>query len=292
MPTITLADSRKYAYEEWGDPAGQVMFWLHGTPGGRLVRHSDPTLWAKLGLRVVTVDRPGYGESTPLPGRRVSHVASDIASVADHLGVDRFAVQGTSGGGPYALAAAALLGDRVLACVPVCSIAPVTPAEEASMVAINRESFRVWREEGRGGIADRLVGIREQILSDPLGIQLAQLADAPEVDREWLSRPQVQQAYAEGLVDALAPGVDGWVDDASGFVPGEPWGFDLSSIACPTRFWHSDDDVNAPLPAVERLVSAIPGARLTTWHGQGHTAPSRYAEQVLTDMIATVAAAR
>lgn len=292
MTTITLPDGREYAFEQWGDPAGQLLFWLHGTPGGRLTRHPDPTLWSRLGLRVVTVDRPGYGQSAPLPGRVVGHIAADVAAVADHLGADSFAVLGGSGGGPHALAVAALLGDRIRACVPVCSAAPANEEEQASMVAINRESYQVWAEQGRDGIARRLSGLREQILADPLGGLTAQLADAPEADQEWFSRPEVRQITAESLTDALSPGVEGWVDDSVGFVQDAPWGFDLASISCPTHFWHSDDDANAPLSAVQRVVSAVPGAQLTTWHGQGHSAPSRNAEQVLTSLIDTLAATR
>jgi len=290
LATITLPDGRAYAFEEWGDPAGQLLFWLHGTPGGRLSRHPDLSLWQRLGLRVVTVDRPGYGRSTPLAGREIAHVAADVAAVADHLGADRFAVLGGSGGGPHALAVAALLGDRVRACVPVCSAAPATPEEKASMVEINRESFRVMDEQGRPGITRRLSALREQILADPLGGLIAQLPDAPEADREWFSRPEVQRITAESLTDALRPGADGWVDDAMSLWS-ESWGFDLGSISCPAHFWHSDDDANAPLSAVQRVVSAVPGARLTTWRGEGHSAPSRHAEQVLTDLLATLAAA-
>jgi pimeloyl-ACP methyl ester carboxylesterase len=289
LTTITLPDGREYAFEEWGDPDGQLLFWLHGTPGGRLTRHPDPTLW---GLRVVTVDRPGYGKSAPLPGRTVSHIAADIEAVADHLGAGSFAVLGGSGGGPHALAVAALLGERVLACVPVCSAAPANEQEQASMVEINRESYRIWAEQGRPGIARRLSQVREQILADPLGGLAAQLADAPAADRDWFGRPDVQQITAESLTDALALGVEGWVDDSVCFVQDASWGFELASISCPTHFWHSDDDANAPLSAVQRLVSAVPEARLSTWHGQGHSAPSRNAQQVLTDLIDTLAAIR
>jgi pimeloyl-ACP methyl ester carboxylesterase len=289
MATITLPDGRAYAFEEWGDPAGQLLFWLHGTPGGRLSRHPDPSQWQRLRLRVVTVDRPGYGRSAPLVGREIAHAAADVAAVADHLGADRFAVLGGSGGGPHALAVAALLGDRVRACVPVCSAAPATPAEKESMVEINRESFRVMEEQGRPGITSRLSALREKILADPLGGLIAQLPDAPEADREWFSRPEVQRITAESLTDALRPGADGWVDDAMSLWS-ESWGFDLGSISCPAHFWHSDDDANAPLSAAQRVVSAVPGARLTAWHGEGHSAPSRHAEQVLTDLLATLAA--
>jgi pimeloyl-ACP methyl ester carboxylesterase len=292
LTTITLTDGRQYAFEEWGDPAGQVLFWLHGTPGGRLTRHPDPTLWSRLGLRVVTGDRPGYGQSAPLPGRLVAHIGADVAAVADHLGVDRFAVLGGSGGGPHALAVAALLGDRIRACVPVCSAAPANEQEQAAMVEVNRESFRIWHEQGRPGIARRLSGLREQILADPLGGMTAQMADAPEADRDWFSRPDVRQITAESLTDALRPGVDGWVDDSVSFIQDEPWGFDLSSISCPTHFWHSDDDANAPLSAVRRVLGEVPDARLTTWHGQGHSAPSRNMEQVLTELVGTLAAVR
>lgn len=288
MTTITLADGRAYAFEEWGDPAGELLFWLHGTPGGRFWRHPDLSLWSGLGLRVVTADRPGYGKSAPLPGRAVAHVAADVAAVADHLGAGRFAVLGGSGGGPHALAVAALLGDRVRACVPVCSAAPTNEQEEDSLVEINRESCRVMKEQGRPGMIRRLSTLREQILADPLGGLLAQLPDVPEADQEWFSRPAVQQMMAAALTDALPPGVDGWVDDSMSLIH-DPWGFDPGAIRCPTHFWHSDDDANAPLSAVQRVVSAVPGAWLTTWPGQGHSAPSRNAEQVLTDLVATLA---
>src|SRR5215475_1715911 len=134
MSTLTLADGRAYAYEQWGDPGGLPLFSIHGTPGGRLSRYPDLSLWERLGLRVITIDRPGYGLSDPLPGRAVSHIAADVAAVADHLGIGRFAVHGGSGGGPHALAIAALLGDRVLACAAVCSGAPLEPDEVAAIL--------------------------------------------------------------------------------------------------------------------------------------------------------------
>ena len=113
MSTLIMPDGRVYGYEQWGDTAGLPLFSIHGTPGGRLNRYPDVSLWERLGLRVITVDRPGFGLSTPLPGRAVAHVAADVAAVADHLGLGRFAVQGGSGGGPHALAIAALLGDQI-----------------------------------------------------------------------------------------------------------------------------------------------------------------------------------
>ena len=127
------------------------------------------------------------------------------------------------------------------------------------------------------------------MLADPVaGLRAAQ-ADSPEADHEWRSRSDVQQVTAESIADALAPGLEGWVDDSMSFVS-EPWGFDPAAISGSVQFWHSDDDANCPLSATRRLVSSVPGARLTIWEGQGHTAPSRNAEQVLTELISAAQA--
>jgi pimeloyl-ACP methyl ester carboxylesterase len=123
MEIVAVEHDRLVAYERWEALDGQPMFFLHGSPGCRLNRHPDATLWPNLGLHVVTIDRPGYGGSTALPGRRVSHAAGDVAAVADALGLGRFStsrragasrrlVVGSSGGGPHALACAAELGHR------------------------------------------------------------------------------------------------------------------------------------------------------------------------------------
>jgi pimeloyl-ACP methyl ester carboxylesterase len=289
MSTLTLPDGRTYGYEQWGDPDGLPLFWIHGTPGGRLSRYPDLSLWERLGLRVITVDRPGYGLSTPLPGREVSHIAADVAAVGDHLGIGRFAVYGGSGGGPHALAVAALLGDRVLACAAVCSGAPLKPDEVGAMLEINQESYRIMTEQGRPGLTEFLAPWRERMLADPVAGLDAAMADAPPPDHDWLARPDVRHVTAESLTDALIPGMDGWVDDGLS-MDVQPWGFDLGAISCPTQFWHAADDANCPLSATRRLVAAVEGARLTVWEGQGHTAPSRNAEQVLTELIAAARA--
>jgi alpha/beta hydrolase fold len=148
-PRCKQSKSRLIAYEEWGDLRGRPMFQLHGTPGSRLSRHLDATLYPSRHLHVVTIDRPGYGGSTALPGRRVSHGAHDVAAFADELGLDRFFVVGGSGGGPHALACAAELGDRVLGCAPVASAAPLIPAEIDGLLGINHKGFQVLADSGR-----------------------------------------------------------------------------------------------------------------------------------------------
>jgi pimeloyl-ACP methyl ester carboxylesterase len=110
---VRTGDGRVVAVAEWGDPEGAPLISIHGTPGGRIAYWMDPTIYARHRLRRLTFDRPGYGESTRQRNRIVADIVPDIVAIADALGVDRFAVIGGSGGGPHALACAALLPDRV-----------------------------------------------------------------------------------------------------------------------------------------------------------------------------------
>jgi pimeloyl-ACP methyl ester carboxylesterase len=284
MQTVTLNDDRTVAFAEWGDPTGRPVFSLHGTPGCRLSRHPDPRLWSDLGLRVITLDRPGYGCSTPLPGRSVGHAAHDVGAVADALGVERFLVIGGSGGGPHALACAAGPGDRVAGCAAVASAAPLTGDEVGDLIGLNQESYRVFAARGREGMTEFLDDLRSAVLASPSEAMSGNLSDAPRTDVEWYGRPEVQAVHRESLLEALRPGVQGWVDDAVS-VFHDDWGIDLAGIAAPVRFWHGDDDRNGPLAAVERVAVTIPDGCVRIWHGQGHSAPARHMTDILTDLI-------
>ncbi|MEO5661911.1 MAG: alpha/beta fold hydrolase [Nocardioides sp.] len=111
--TVALPDGRQVAYLDGGDPTGYPVLGLHGTPGCRLNRLPDDTVYARTGVRYITTDRAGYGQSSRHHGRAVAGEAADVRAVADALGLDRFSVVGGSGGGPHALACAALLAGRV-----------------------------------------------------------------------------------------------------------------------------------------------------------------------------------
>jgi len=148
--SAATADGRRLAYRDAGDPAGIAVVSHHGTPGSRLERHpDDERLMAELGLRVITYDRPGYGGSDPHPGRRVADAAADVAALADHLGLARFAVVGESGGGPHALACSAGLGERVLRVGVVVGSAPADDPDFdflAGMGQLNLDEFAAAAE--------------------------------------------------------------------------------------------------------------------------------------------------
>jgi pimeloyl-ACP methyl ester carboxylesterase len=121
---VRAVDGRQLTAETSGDPQGRPVFLLHGTPGSRLGPAPRGVMLYQQGVRLIAYDRPGYGSSDRLPHRNVADVVQDVVAIADALGVDRFAVVGRSGGGPHALACAALLPDRVTRAAALVSLAP------------------------------------------------------------------------------------------------------------------------------------------------------------------------
>jgi pimeloyl-ACP methyl ester carboxylesterase len=267
--TVRASDGRALHFHEAGDLDGPVVFEMHGTPGCGLIRDQIAEDAFTRGLRLISHDRPGYAGSTRLPGHHVAHTASDVAAIADSLGIARFGVSGISGGGPHALACAALLPDRVVACAAIASPAPYDAegldwAEgrgemntvEIEILAQGADAHIGWlKEQGDGMLAggpDDLRAGLETLLSD---VDRAALTDELAADL-FLS-------FSRGL----EPGVEGWHDESvSSF---EPWGVDLASISVPVRVRHGEQDRFVPVSHGHWLAARIPGvdARFSPEHG-------------------------
>src|SRR6476661_2822678 len=141
---IRLPDGRALGFAEWGDPAGRPVFLFHGTPGSRLSRHPDESQARAQGVRLITVDRPGYGLSDPLPRRRLLDWPADVAALAAALRLERFALVGVSGGGPHALACAYACPDRVTAVALIGGAGPMDdPVALRQMMWVNRAALRL-----------------------------------------------------------------------------------------------------------------------------------------------------
>jgi pimeloyl-ACP methyl ester carboxylesterase len=261
---ITTPDGRTLAVAEWGDPDGLPLIAVHGTPGSRINWWEDPTIYARHGLRRLSVDRAGYGDSTRHPGRSVVDFVADIEAIADALGVDRFAITGGSGGGPHVLACAALLPDRVLRCLAQVSVAPYgagglsrddwlagmtggNVAEFEASIAGEAE-IRALASAQRGPMLERLKAGDPDIFGSDY--------DMAEADRQQMLRHQARMAAQ--VLEALKHGVDGWVDDDLAFV--KPWGFDVADIAVPVRLVYGRADTLVPAAHGDWLAAHVPGA--------------------------------
>ncbi|HTF61027.1 MAG TPA: alpha/beta fold hydrolase [Actinomycetes bacterium] len=256
---LLLSDGRTlHAYDAWADGAEGCLavFWHHGTPN--IGAPPEPLLpaAAERGIRWVSYDRPGYGGSTPHPGRDVASAAADVASVADALGIERFAVMGHSGGAAHALACAALLPERVLAAVCGSGLAPYH-AEGldwfAGMAAAGAAELRA-AAKGRAALADHLASAE----FDP---ELFTPADHAALAGAWSWLLTVVEQAREG-------GLGGMVDDDLAGVA--PWGFDPGQVRPPVLFLHGAQDRMVPSSHGEWLARRTPSAELWLRPDDGH----------------------
>jgi pimeloyl-ACP methyl ester carboxylesterase len=274
LSTIALPDGRALAYAEWGDPQGRPIISCHGTPGCRLNRHPNQDLVRSTGARVIAFDRPGYGRSTRMAGRRVVDVVDDVARLADHLGLGEFAVVGGSGGGPHSLAIAARLGDRVTRAACVVGVAPYDVLGDdwfSGMDPMNIKEFG-WALEGEERLHAELTredaDMRVRVAHDPATV-LGDF-DLPEADLRVLSRADVATVIRDSTQEQSVNGVWGWVDDDLAFT--QPWGFDPGTIDVPTAVWWGVADVLVPPQHGEWIARTVPGAVPRVQQGAGHQA--------------------
>jgi pimeloyl-ACP methyl ester carboxylesterase len=279
---ITLPDGRTLAAAEWGDPDGIPYLGIHGTPGGRIGWWKDPGIYRRFGLRRIPYDRPGYGDSTRHRGRRVIDAVSDIEHLTEALGIDRFLVAGGSGGGPHALACAALLPDRVIRCHASVSVAPFD-AEGldwlAGMTEGNVKEFgaAVQGEDAAREVCNPLRDIGLDRLAQNRVDWMGDDYDLSEADREQM-RKHIVRVRAH-IANGLAPGVDGWVDDLLVFV--QPWGFDVESIRVPVLLTYGRTDVLVPAAHGDWLAAHLPGAEAWVDDESGHMGDDEAIEREL-----------
>ena len=243
---ITVSGTRRVTFDCRGASAGFPVFLLHGTPGSRNGPVLRPSVLYRLGVQVISYDRPGYGGSDRAPERSVADAADDVLAIAAELDLKEFSVIGRSGGGPHALACAALLGDRVKRAAVLVSIAP-SDADglnwEAGMTESNVAEYELasrGNEDVTADLTQRAARIREDPAS-LLDFLLPELtAPDQKVIKDAAIRRQLKNTYAE----AFRSGPCGWIDDVLAFR--KPWGFNVSDIKVPVLLWHGSDDVFSP----------------------------------------------
>ena len=257
---VQAQDGRKLAVEEWGAPDGAPVFLMHGTPGSRFGPRPRESVLYRLGVRLIAYDRPGYGESDRLGDRAVAHAAGDVATIADALGLDRFAVLGRSGGGPHALACACLLGARVRCAAVLVGLAPRDAAGldwYAGMTASNVAAYQT-AESGARAIAARFEAQAALIRRDPAAHLPYRDRELSRSDRAVMADTGIRTMMLSNFAEALKRSGVGWIDDALSFVAA--WGFDPAGIDVPVLLWHGARDVHAPVRHTVWLAEHITGS--------------------------------
>ena len=283
--SIRVASGRKLGFAEFGAPHGPTLVWLHGTPGARRQIPAEVrTQAAEQGLRVVGIDRPGIGSSSPHVYESVAEFADDLVVVADRLGLDEFSVVGLSGGGPYALAAGARLGPRVTSVGVLGGVAPTVGPDAigGGLVGISRYAaplIRVARVPIGVGLTAGVKVIKP--LASPALDLYARFS--PPGDRALLRRPEFKAMFLDDLLNGSRKQLSAPLVDVMLF--SRHWGFDLADVAAPVVWWHGDGDHIVPFDHGVHVVARLPEAELRVLEGESHLGGLGMGEDILVTML-------
>lgn len=282
--TARTPDGRDLEVMRDGSADGRTLVFHVGTPNAP---DEFPLLTDALddrGWQLVAYARPGYSASSRREGRSVADAAADVAIILDELGLDRFVTLGWSGGGPHALACAALMPERCDAAASLAGVAPYDAegldflagmgpenVEEFGAAARSRTELRTFLER----FADEL----STVTAEEVAASLGGLVD--EVDRRALTG-ELAETQARMLRSALSTGIAGWFDDDLAFV--KPWGFELAQIVVPVSIWQGAHDRMVPFAHGEWLAAHIPGARVHLYDDEGHISLVQQLPRILDDL--------
>ena len=267
---LKTPDGRQLATKSYGDPDGKPVFLLHGTPGSRLGPRPRGAVLHRLGIQLITFDRPGYGKSDRHNGRRVADAAADVLTIADAFGLDKFAVVGRSGGGPHALACAALMPDRLTRAAVLVGLAPqgaVGLDWYDGMTQFNVSEYMA-AANGYQSLAARTEATAEAVRVNPASLLASLHPEMPDSDRRVVADPGIRAQLLETYTEALRTSADGWIDDVLAFKM--PWGFDPATISVPVLLWHGAVDNFSPVSHAMWLAQRITSATVVVQAGAAH----------------------
>jgi pimeloyl-ACP methyl ester carboxylesterase len=263
---LTMPDGRSVGYADFGPPDGVPVLWCHGGPGSRLEPRPEAAAASDAGFRLIGIDRPGYGLSTPRPGRTIGGWVLDAEAVLDALGVEHAGIVGVSTGGAYALALAAAFPERVLGVIACCTLTdmrwPEGKARQAPLMG------GVWeapdREAAIAIVAEQIGADGSRMFSPP-----EDAPPLPAADLALLGDPAWQAAMAEAAPAMFAQGVVGYVDDR--LADRDGWGsFDVSAVRAPTLVLHGREDSIVDVDQARHTASIVPHATLRIVDGLAH----------------------
>ena len=264
--TIQLSDGRTVGFADFGTPGATAVLWCHGGPGSRLEPAHLVSDAVESGLRIVGIDRPGYGLSTIQPGRTIAEWVPEALAVADHLGIEQFVTVGVSTGGAYALALAALVPDRVLAVVACCSMTDMRWAEGRATMS-RPHAHAVWDAPDRAAALAAAVDAHGENGSKLVGGGMNE-ALAPS-DLALFQDPAWMQQAMAAFPSMFTHGLEGYTDDRLADDGG--WvSFDVGAIQCPVTVLHGGSDRMVDVIHARHTAEIVPNAELVVFDDLGH----------------------
>lgn len=285
--TLRLPDGRQLAYNVFGSPDGLPVFFFHGLAQSRSTVHPNIAILRGLGIRIVTIDRPGTGSSSPLPRRTLLEWPRDVLALADHLGLSRFALLGHSAGAPYVLACAYAIPDRVISAT---IISAVPPPSIQLLKSIFTSKF--WKVGLLLFLAPMLIrpvisaGIRYR---KPRAAILFErdIAALPGADRAVLADVAIKEMRNVSMLEALRQGSEGLYEDV--VLLRRNWGFNLSDISVPISLWHGESDNIVAVNFGRELARRLPeSATFNFYPNLGHYMIFSHWENILRSITEAV----
>jgi pimeloyl-ACP methyl ester carboxylesterase len=270
---LVTGGGRRVGWLARGPEDGVPVLYLHGWPGSRLEQRFIPgEVLSRFGTRLISVDRPGYGNTDPLGGERSARVR-DVLSVCDALGIDHFPVIGVSCGGSNVLTLAAIAPDRVRRVVSVSGEMPYDDEAIATLGAEQARELPAFRAGRTPALEQENAEWRSSLLEDPLGA-LGSLATFTEREHAWFAQDWVKDVICADLREGVRPGWEGILED--GLVCVKPFDVDVTSTRCPVRAVHGSVDDWEPLPNLVRVLEKIGDTQLFVLDGLNHFGPLLY----------------
>jgi pimeloyl-ACP methyl ester carboxylesterase len=283
--TVSLPRRRRIGYAEFGPEGGRPLLWFHGTPGARRqIAPQARELAHERGVRIVSIERPGVGASTPHAYRALVDFAGDVERICAALGIGRFAVAGLSGGGPYALACAHQMRDRVVAAAVLGGVAPAVGPDAAPGGASGLiRAFAPLMLRARRPVGNALRSLIR--LLEPLADQAVDLFARmmPPGDQRIFEDPALRDMFKDDLIAGGRRNMQAICLDVGLFA--RDWGFALEDLEVPVHLWYGDGDIIVPAHHGEHLARRIPGARLRIRPGEGHLGGLGASEEVFDTIL-------
>ena len=282
---ISLRDGRKLGYAEYGDPDGKPILFFHGLPGSRRQRHPDDSIATELGARIIAIDRPGYGLSDFQRGRKLLDWPNDVAQLADALNIDQFSAIGVSGGGPYLLACAYKMPERITSATVISGMGPINdPYTMKSMLPSMRLGLAIAPKVPLEFVRLALDPIAKLVSLNPLGAKKFLPSSAPEADKKAFARPDIQEVDRQDLSEAYRNGAQGAFWEV--VILATPWGFRLEDIPKKIFLWHGEEDTTVPQQMGRYVARTLSNCKSTFYSGEGHTLIYNYWHEILTLAVA------